>query len=258
MVMSFSQSGNLSPYSRPPTTVESLTMLVPWWVWMRHSCAPSRCVKLNPCLYKFLCLLPVLCFENYVVQKIKWCVFCMYCTLIFTPVVLHTVSPYRGQSVKLNENCCFCHRFWSQQIRNCILMAEGEEWDLGDRSPHHEIQPSLPRPRNNTRWVPLSQPATPPPVGPTLFCFFPSTSQTCFSLVNKWQQSRQVSRVQSCFFSLKWFLSLCLAVCVQFFFCVGKKKACEWHKRNCCILYVCMLLFFFFLLYPLLCFPVFL
>lgn len=61
------------------------------------------------------------------------------------------------------EFCCFCHRFWSQQIRNCILMAEGEEWDLGDRSPHHEIQPSPPKPRNNTRWVPLPQPATPPP-----------------------------------------------------------------------------------------------
>ena len=44
MVMSFSPRGSSSPYSRLPTTVESLTTLVPWWVWMRRSCAPSRCV----------------------------------------------------------------------------------------------------------------------------------------------------------------------------------------------------------------------
>lgn len=147
------------------------------------------------------------------------------------------------------EFCCFCHRFWSQQIRNCILMAEGEEWDLGDRSPHHEIQPSPPKPRNNTRWVPLPQPATPPPpVGPLLLFFFSSTSQTCFSLVTKWQQSRQVSRVQSCFFfSLRWFLSLCLAVCVQFY-CVEKKDV--WMTQEELLYSVCMYVCFNFFCLP--------
>jgi hypothetical protein len=42
MVMNFLPSGSWSLFSQHQTTVASLTMLVPWCLWMKHSCAPSR------------------------------------------------------------------------------------------------------------------------------------------------------------------------------------------------------------------------
>lgn len=118
---------------------------------------------------------------------------------------------------------CRSYRFWSQQIRNCILTAEGEEWDLGDRSPHHEIQPSLPRPRNNTRWVPLPQPAT--SRRPQYSFFPPSVSQTFSPFSPNGNKADKCPGFNHVFSSLKWFWTVCLAVCVQFFCeCVCKKR----------------------------------
>lgn len=139
MVMSSLQRGNLSPCSRLPTTVESLTTPVPWWVWMRRSCAPSRCVK-----WPF----------PFVVKQMS-ASFLLFVSVSNSASLINVVK----DSSLL---CYWSSRFWSQQTRNCILTAEGEEWVLDDLSPRHEIQPSLLRPRNNTRRVPLPQPATPP------------------------------------------------------------------------------------------------
>lgn len=51
MVTSFSQRDSLSLCSQPRTTAASLTMLVPWWAWTRHSCARSRYVYLCKWVY---------------------------------------------------------------------------------------------------------------------------------------------------------------------------------------------------------------
>lgn len=42
MVMNSLPSGSWSHFSQHRTTVASLTMLVPWCLWMKHSCAPSK------------------------------------------------------------------------------------------------------------------------------------------------------------------------------------------------------------------------
>lgn len=134
---------------------------------------------------------------------------------------------------------CPSHRSWSQQIRNYILTVLGEEWDQGGRSPLREIQPRPPRPRNNTHWVHFPQPAT--PCWPNasfllLFYFSSSTSQTFVSLVTKRQQRNQLSRVQSCFFSLKLFLTVRLVDWLNFawmsVFEKKKKKKKKWMMQG--------------------------
>lgn len=137
-------------------------------------------------------------------------------------------------------------------------MVEGEEWDPGGRSLLHEIQPRPPRPRNNTRWVPLTQPATPsPPLCRPNALFFPLPPKLVSPSSTNGNKADKCPGFNHVFSSLKLFLT----VCVQFFVCLcvcvyKEKTAVRMMQREslCC---VCMFLFFSFLLYRLFCFPVF-
>lgn len=135
-------------------------------------------------------------------------------------------------------------------------MAEGEGWDLGDRSPRHEIRPRLPRPRNNSRWIPLPQPASPLSASHFSLFFILLSPIPPQNLSFPCQQSSSVQGSITVFLSKTIFN--CLFGCLRALFCVSvkKKKKVGMILRE--LLYsVCMFFFLLlFLLYLLFCFTV--
>lgn len=121
-------------------------------------------------------------------------------------------------------------------------MAEEEEWDLGDRSPRREIRPRLPRPRNNSRWIPLPQPAT----LLSTQLFFPLPPKL---VLPRHQTATKQTSVQG---SIMFFLSEtnCWFACTFLCECVIKKSENDTEGNAVFCMYV-----FFFLLIPLFIFP---
>jgi len=101
-------------------------------------------------------------------------------------------------------------------------MAEGEGWDLGDRSPRHEIRPRLPRQRNNSRWIPLPQPASPLSASHFSLFFILLSPIPPQNLSFPCQQSSSVQGSITVFLSKTIFN--CLFGCLRALFCVSVKK----------------------------------
>lgn len=124
-------------------------------------------------------------------------------------------------------------------------MVEGEEWDPGGRSLLHEIQPRPPRPRNNTRWVPLTQPATPsPPLCRPNALFFPLPPKLVSPSSTNGNKADKCPGFNHVFSSLKLFLT----VCVQFFVCLcvyKEKNSSENDAEGIAVLCMYVSIFFF-------------